>query len=211
MPSSSQTDRDHCGGDIYHFNGGHVTANMTSQLASQRSFMPRQQVDGNALTVSAEVADWGRERPRQFWDPGRKLLKAIRSYQYWRGKGGLFSAPFCKWAVLRHRLWSVVTGADIPLNCRIGGGLLIPHPNGIVIHPDAKIGVNCLIFQQVTLGTRERGGAPEISGHVDIGAGAKILGPVRIGAHARIGANAVVVDDVASGATAVGLQTRPGT
>jgi serine O-acetyltransferase len=102
----------------------------------------------------------------------------------------------------------VVTGADIPLTCHIGGGLLIPHPNGIVVHPDARIGVNCLIFQQVTIGTGDRRGVPDIGGHVDIGAGARILGPVRIGAHARIGANAVVLADVAAGATAVGIPAR---
>lgn len=82
--------------------------------------------------------------------------------------------------------------------------MLIPHPNGIVIHPDAKIGVNCLIFHQVTLGSRNADGVPEIAGHVDIGAGAKILGPVKIGANARIGANAVVMIDVQPGAVAVG-------
>ena len=154
--------------------------------------------------ISAEVPDWSRERPRQFWDPGRKLLLAIRAYQYWNKRSGPFSLVVCKWLVLRHRFWSVVTGADIPLDCSIGGGLLVNHPNGIVIHPEARIGVNCLIFQQVTIGTRGTKGAPEIGGHVDIGAGAKILGPVRIGAHAKVGANAVVLCDVPDGATAVG-------
>jgi serine O-acetyltransferase len=111
-------------------------------------------------------------------------------------------------AVLRYRLWSIVTGADIPLNCRLGGGLLMPHPNGIVIHPDAEIGPNCLLFQQVTIGTRGNGGAPRIDGHVDIGAGAKIIGAVAIGRHAKIGANSVVLDDVPAGATAVGIPAR---
>nr|WP_244549417.1 hypothetical protein [Bradyrhizobium lablabi] len=48
----------------------------------------------------------------------------------------------------------------------------------------------------MTLGSRNAGGVPEIGGHVDIGAGAKILGPITIGAHARIGANAVVITNV---------------
>jgi serine O-acetyltransferase len=154
--------------------------------------------------ISADVPDWNRERPRQFWDPGRKLLLTIRRYQMWNGKTGILAAIFRKLVVLRHRFWSVVTGADIPLTCQIGGGLLIPHPNGIVIHPSAKIGVNCLIFQQVTVGSRNSGGVPEIEGHVDIGAGAKILGPIKVGAHARIGANAVVLSDVDKDAVAVG-------
>jgi serine O-acetyltransferase len=160
---------------------------------------------GTESTVSAEFPDWGRERPTQFWDPSRKLLLAIRRYQYGRNKKGLHWAILCKWFVLRHRFWSVITGAEIPITCQLGGGLLIPHPNGIVIHPDAKIGVNCLIFQQVTIGGRDGPGVPEIGGHVDIGAGAKILGPVRIGPNARIGANAVVTKDVLSGTAAIGM------
>jgi len=154
--------------------------------------------------ISADIPDWEREKPQRFWDPGRKLLLAIRRYQHWRKRSSWASRLICKWLVLRHRFWSAITGADIPLNSKIGGGLLIPHPNGIVIHPDAEIGVNCLIFQQVTIGSDDSG-VPEIGGHVDIGAGAKILGPVRIGAHAKIGANAVVLKDVPAGATAIGI------
>ncbi len=155
-------------------------------------------------TISAEIPDWTRESPCRFWDPGRRLIRTIRRYQYWRARRGLFSSILCNWLVICHRFWSVITGADIPLTCQIGGGLLIPHPNGIVIHPDAAIGVNCLIFQQVTLGIRSGPGVPVIGGHVDIGAGAKILGPVRIGDHTRIGANAVVTKDVPSRTTAIG-------
>jgi len=158
--------------------------------------------------TSADVPDWSREAPRRFWDPGRKLLVAIRAYQRWRVKKGPIAMVWRKWLVLRHRFWSVVTGADIPLTCQIGGGLLIPHPNGIVLHPEATIGVNCLIFQQVTIGTADEDGVPEIAGHVDIGAGAKILGGVRVGAHSRIGANAVVLSDIPGGATAVGIPSK---
>src|SRR2546428_7470704 len=93
-------------------------------------------VDQATEQISADIPDWTRERPRQFWDPGRKLLLAVRRYQFWRTRGGLFGRLCCKFIALRHRFWSVVTGAEIPLTCQIGGGLLIPHPNGIVIHPD---------------------------------------------------------------------------
>ena len=109
--------------------------------------------------------------------------------------------------MLRHRFWSVVTGADIPLGCRIGGGLLLPHPNGVVIHGDVVLGPNCLIFQQVTLGSNGAG-VPTIGGQVDFGAGAKVIGPVTIGDHALIGANAVVVCDVPAWASAVGVPAR---
>lgn len=150
--------------------------------------------------------DWSREAPAEFWDPGRKLLLAIRRHQYWRRRQGLIAGLACKYAVLRYRFWSIITGAEIPLNCCIGGGLLIPHPNGIVIHPGAVIGTNCLIFQQTTIGTRHSAeGAPHIEAFVDIGAGAKILGPVRIGRRAKIGANAVIVKDVAPNTIAKGF------
>lgn len=160
------------------------------------------------MAISAETPDWSRERPARFWDPGRKLLKAIRDYQR-LARGGALGALRRKLIVLRHRFWSVVTGADIPLNAQIGGGLMMPHPSGIVVPPGAVIGVNCLLMQQATLGGREGvSGSPVLGGHVDVGAGAKILGPVRIGDHARIGANAVVLADVPAGAVAVGVPAR---
>ncbi|MFW2388616.1 MAG: serine O-acetyltransferase [Polyangiales bacterium] len=111
------------------------------------------------------------------------------------------------WA-LQHRFWSVVTGADIPLGCNIGGGLLLPHPNGIVVHPDARIGPNCLIFQQVTLGTRGETGAPVVGGRVDIGAGARILGDVTLGDYSMVGANSVVLSTFPLGSVVVGSPAR---
>lgn len=154
------------------------------------------------ISISATEPDWTRERRERQWEPNKALLKSIRDYQRANGTG-----LAAKIAVLRHRFWSVVTGADIPLNCKIGGGLLIPHPNGIVIHPEVEIGPNCLLFQQVTLGHAE-GGVPRLGGHVDVGAGARLIGPISIGDHARVGANAVVTRDVPDGATVVGIPAR---
>lgn len=158
--------------------------------------------------VSASVPDFSRESKAWFaWHPSRSLVASIRSYQKHRASRNPLRVLAKKIAVIRHRFWSVVTGADIPLNCQIGGGLLMPHPNGIVVHPAAVIGPNCLIFQQVTIGHRGAG-VPAIGGHVDIGAGAKVLGPVTIGDHAVIGANAVVLTDVPAGAAAVGIPAK---
>ncbi len=153
------------------------------------------------VEISSTIADWDREAlVKGTWSPSRALLQSIRSYQR---ASGPFRILTQKMAVLRHRFWSVVTGADIPINAKIGGGLLLPHPNGVVIHPDACVGVNCLIFQQVTIGATQYG-VPTIGGHVDIGAGAKLIGPITIGDHARIGANAVVRIDVPAHRTYVG-------
>ncbi|HWR01743.1 MAG TPA: hypothetical protein VN371_07735 [Chlorobaculum sp.] len=162
------------------------------------------------MTISATEPDWTREQesPGRY-EPAKHLLATIRGYQRLKSKGGLLAAIGSPFVVLQYRFWSAVTGTDIPLNSKIGGGLLMPHPNGIVVHPEAEIGPNCLFFQQVTIGTGGRvPGTPVIAGHVDVGAGAKILGGVRIGAHARIGANAVVIDDVPENATAVGIPAK---
>jgi serine O-acetyltransferase len=159
--------------------------------------------------ISATVPDWSRERVRKFFDPSRQLLYHLRSYQRARATGNFRRSLRTRWHVFWFRAWSIVAGAEIDLNASIGGGLLLPHPNGIVIHPDAVIGPNSLLFQQVTLGTGGPiPGCPKLGGHVDVGAGAKILGGVTVGDHAKIGANAVVLADVPAGATAAGVPAR---
>jgi serine O-acetyltransferase len=159
--------------------------------------------------VSPTEPDWSRERCGWFaWQPGRQLLRWIRCHEAAAKKPWLWRVVVRAVAVVAHRFWSVVSGADIPLGTRIGGGLYIPHPNGIVVHVKAVIGPNCLLFQQVTIGADHRGNVPELGGHVDVGAGAKVIGAVRIGNHVRIGANAVVVADVPANSTAVGVPAR---
>lgn len=159
--------------------------------------------------VSAQVPDWSREA-KTFWEwaPSRSLLASIRAYQRHQASKNPVRVVLRRVAVLRHRFWSVVTGCDIPVNTRIGGGLLLPHPNGVVIHPDCRIGPNCLILQQVTLGTAGVG-VPTLGGHVDVGAGAKVLGGIYLHDHSVVGANAVVLSDVPAGVTVVGAPARP--
>lgn len=156
-----------------------------------------------AAAISSEVPDWERERPVRLWDPARRLLGSIRRYQQLRAQSGPVANLLRRATVLEHRFWSVVTASDIPLDCQLGGGLVLTHPTGVVIHPSASIGPNCLILQQVTVV-----GGVTLGGHVDIGAGAKIVRPVTIGAHAKIGANAVVLEDVPAGSTVVGVPGR---
>lgn len=106
--------------------------------------------------------DWTREHPRHFSDPGRKLLLlTVRRYQFWRARGGLFDRLAARLSPCAIAFWSVVTGAEIPLTCQVGRGVLVAHPNGIVIRPGAKIGVNSLIFQ-VTLAAATAAGFPKL-------------------------------------------------
>jgi serine O-acetyltransferase len=160
--------------------------------------------------TDANAPDWSREHKRWWhWAPPRSLMASIRAWQFHAARRGPLHRALRSWAALRHRFWSVVCGAEIPPETQLGGGLWMPHPNGIVIHPRAVVGPNCLLMHQVTLGTRGRSrSVPTLGAGVDVGAGAKILGGVTIGDGARIGANAVVLDDVPPGALAVGVPAR---
>lgn len=84
----------------------------------------------------------------------------------------------------------------------------LPHGlNGIIVHLKAHIGANAVIWQQVTIGS-SGGGTPWIGDNCKIGAGAKILGKIKIGDNVRIGANTVVTKDIPDNCTVVGQQMR---
>lgn len=163
----------------------------------------------NIPETLSDSPDWSREHKDFFvWNPSRSLLSSIRSYQKLSKSDNPINSFLKKVIVTKYRFWSAITGADIPINTQIGGGLLIPHPNGIVIHAEAKIGINCLIFQQVTIGSKNDSPPPTIGNHVDIGAGAKLIGEIYIGNNAKIGANAVVLINVPAEKSAVGIPAK---
>jgi serine O-acetyltransferase len=101
----------------------------------------------------------------------------------------------------------IVTGIELPCEVEIGKGFVIDHFGGIVISGYARFGDNCRIRTGVVVGLSRVGEpcAPVIGNNVDIGAGAKVLGPITIGDNVLIGANAVVVHDVPSDSIAVGV------
>lgn len=103
-----------------------------------------------------------------------------------------------------------VTGIEIHPGAKIGQRLVIDHGVGCVIGETSEIGDDCIIFHGVTLGGLKFDRVkrhPTVGNHVLIGAGAKVLGPVKIGDGARIGANAVVLKDIKAKATVVAPQS----
>ena len=87
------------------------------------------------------------------------------------------------------------------------GGLYLPHPSGTVIQAE-YIGRNVTVQGSVTIGMRAEQAFPTLEDGVFVGAGARVLGSMRIGRDARIGANAVVLEAVPDGCTAVGVPAR---
>ncbi len=109
------------------------------------------------------------------------------------------------WSLL-FRVSQFGSGCDIATR-HIGRSLKVPHISGIVISYFAEIGDRCTIYQQVTIGQESighKGRAPTIGNNVYIGAGAKIIGPIKIGNNVKIGANTVVTRDVPDNSTVVG-------
>jgi len=101
-----------------------------------------------------------------------------------------------------------LTGIEIHPGAKIGRRFFIDHGMGVVIGETTEIGDDVTIYHQVTLGgtsTKKGKRHPTIGNNVVIGAGAKILGPVKIGDNCKIGANSVVIRDVPPNSTVVGI------
>ena len=105
-------------------------------------------------------------------------------------------------------------GSQIGIGASFENWPYFPHGiYGIFISPKVKIGKNCVIFQQVTIGAArtagsKRNGNPIIGDDCYIGAGAKIIGNIKIGNNVRIGANAVVYEDIPDNSVVVSSPTR---
>jgi serine O-acetyltransferase len=103
----------------------------------------------------------------------------------------------------------MATGIELPLHAQIGPGLRIYHAGNIIINPGVTIGRNCTLRPGVTLGNLTADGeVPTVGDRVEFGVYAQVLGGVEIGDDAKIGAMALVLQDVPSGATAVGVPAR---
>lgn len=101
-----------------------------------------------------------------------------------------------------------ITGIEIHPGAQIGRKLFIDHGMGIVIGETTRIGNNCTIYHGVTLGGTgkdKKKRHPDIGNNVMIGCGAKVLGPIKIGDNVKIGANSVVLKNIESDSTVVGI------
>jgi len=137
--------------------------------------------------------------------PGLHAMLMHRlAHVLWLG-GWRFAARWLGW------LARLLTNVDIHPGATIGRRFFIDHGAGVVIGETAEIGDDCTLYHGVTLGgtTWNRGKRhPTLGSGVVVGAGAKILGAIRIGDGARVGANSVVIREVPAGRTAIGVPAR---
>jgi len=165
---------------------------------------------GFARLVAADIrakAEW------VYGDTRRKsVVKALFTdgtfamvvYRLMRASQRLCLVPL---AMLFNKINCVLGRCVIGRNAEFGPGFVLIHSHGVVINSSVCGGRNVKLEHQVTIGA-EKNVFPVLGDNVFIGAGAKIVGGVRIGNNVRIGANAVVLKDVPDNATAVGVPAR---
>jgi serine O-acetyltransferase len=143
------------------------------------------------------------------FENGFQAVVLYRLAHWFKTHGVRFLGPL----VARYTLW--LTGVDIAPAAIIGPGLYISHGNGIVIGGSARLGARAFLLQQVTIGAPSPARVaemPSLGDNVFVGAGARLIGGIRIGDDVFIGVNAVVAEDIPSGSrvtSAAGLRIEP--
>lgn len=148
--------------------------------------------------------------------PGTRALVTYRLGAWLEGmKPSLLRKVLLRVQLSMHRYVRNAYGIEIYSTAQIGRGIVIGHQNGIVIHEFAIIGDDCVLRQGVTMGIARIHGqalslenAPVLGDRVDIGAGAIIMGGVKIGDDVRIFPNAVVLTNVPSRTTVMAPTSR---
>lgn len=142
---------------------------------------------------------------------GGSLLKLALTNRGWHA---LLAYRFAHWMFLHKcrfgsevltRIVQVIYGIDIDYRCTIEGGVVIVHGIGLVVGQGAYVSRGVVLYHQVTLGIRgnpRNDGFPTVGAGCTLGAGSKLLGPIRIGEGSFVAANAVVTRNVAAGSLA---------
>jgi len=143
------------------------------------------------------------------WSSQGFWVMLVYRFGRWRYqiKNSLVRKPFSLLYKFLYKFVQILTGIEFPCEVVVGERFIIDHFGGIIISGYAKFGDDCRVRNGVVVGLKSVTDpcAPVIGNHVDIGAGAKILGNITIGNHVYIGANAVVICNVPDNSIAVGV------
>jgi len=180
---------------------------------------PRSEPDGRAAELGAPVIGSfaalralvreDRTKNRGFWTPGFQALATYRLGVWSNGiRSRVLRAPVRLLYTSFNLIVRNVYGIQLSRKTRIGRRVCIAHQHGIVIHGAAIIGDDCLIRHGVTIGAVRGAGAPRLGDRVEVGAGAILIGRIRIGDDVIVGPNAVVTTSVPAGAIVASPQSR---
>ena len=155
-------------------------------------------------------------RQKAVWCYGSSSRGAIVQTLLTDGTAAMFWYRAMQWSqrwkllplsMIFNKINAICCQCIIGRNADFGPGFVLIHSQGVVINSNVRGGRQIFIEHQVTIGA-EKNQTPILADNIFIGAGAKIIGPVRIGKFSRIGANAVVVHDVPEGATVGGIPAK---
>jgi serine O-acetyltransferase len=155
-------------------------------------------------------------RAKAAWNYERADWKALLRTLAADGTPAMIIYRLMQWAVQRRlsplafvfgKVNVMFSNCIIGRDARFGPRFVLIHATGVVINGAVRGGSDVRVEHQVTIGAEQRR-APVLGDHIFIGAGAKIIGGVRVGSYARIGANEVVVHDVPANCTVVGVPAR---
>ncbi len=147
-----------------------------------------------------------------FCYPGFHAILAHRIFHFfWTKKWGILNGLIRFFVRVAAHAIKIITGIEIHPAAQIGKDFFIDHGTGVVIGETTIIGDNVTLYQGVTLGgvsTKKEKRHPTLASNIVIGAGAKVLGNIEIGDYVQVGANSVVLKDIPSYSTVVGIPGR---
>jgi serine O-acetyltransferase len=155
-------------------------------------------------------------RAKARWLYGSDSFLNLVKARWTDGSGAMIRYRWMQWchrhrlglpAMIFNKLNVMLGGCVIGRGADFGPRFVLIHSIGVVINTEVRGGSDVYVEHQVTIGA-EKGEAPVLGNNVFVGAGAKLLGGVRIGSNVKIGANAVVLDDIPDNSTAVGIPAR---
>jgi serine O-acetyltransferase len=153
--------------------------------------------------LRAHSDDWAAQG---FW------VMVVYRFGRWRYsvRPALLRKPFSLLYKILFKLVQIVTGIELPCEVRVGRNFVIDHHGGIIVSGYAEFGDDCRIRSGVVIGlsTVDNPCGAVIGNNVDIGTGAKLIGPIRVGNNVIIGANAVVIRDIPDDCIAVGVPAK---
>ena len=146
------------------------------------------------------------------WEKQGFWVMLVYRFGRWRYsiKSAILRKPCSLLYKISFKCIQIITGVELPCEVEVGKNFRIEHFGDIIISGYARFGDNCVIRNGVTVGLKniEEQAAPVIGNNVDIGTGAKILGPITLGDNVKIGAGAVVIQSVPGNCLAVGVPAK---